>query len=156
MIILAGCFGARKTARPPDERFGHRFEGKSPDGRETIVLTAPDSAASYLVFPAAYDTVHVRAEHPASPSVAGVYVEVLVKGAFPDACTELHSVEQEKSGHLINVELDMRRPRGLLCASVVRPYRFYFILDGVYEAGHYSLRINDRTHPFVIRPFDSG
>ena len=152
--VLGACTGTRPLDRPPDERFGHRFEGKTDDGRETIVITPEDDFVTYMYFPAVYDTVHIRTAPPESADAAGVPVEVLVKGAFPDACTELSSAGQERVGNLISVDLQMRRPKGVLCASVVRPYRFYLMLDGLYEPGHYSLKINDRVHPMVIRPFE--
>lgn len=152
-LVLAACAGSQPRAVPPDERFGHRYEADSPDGRSTLVITAPD-ADSYFYYPAAFDTLHVR---PA-PFTAGspsegqqVPVEVLVKGALPDACMELHAVRQQRAGHLIDVELEMRRPEGAVCAAVVRPYRFYFLLDGLYGVGSYTLKVNGTVHPFEIR-----
>lgn len=146
-VGVAGCAGLRKTEKPPDDRFGHRFEGKASDGRETIVIQTPEEAVEYVYFAAPHDTVHVRQSGVAAE---GAEVEVLIKGAFPDACTELHSVSQERSGHILNVDLQMRRRRGVLCASVVRPYRFYLVLDGLYEQGHYTLKINGIAHAFVV------
>jgi hypothetical protein len=75
-----------------------------------------------------------------------------VKGSFPDSCTDLNSVKQTKIEHLINMTLDMRRPKGVVCASVMRPYRFYVLLDGEYESGHYTLKLNDRANTFVVAP----
>ncbi|WP_457652190.1 hypothetical protein [Rhodocaloribacter sp.] len=148
--LLAGCLPSRPAERPPDDQFGNRVEGQGPDGRRTVVITPPDSARTYLYYPAVYDTVHVR---PALPTDAHtpVPVEVLVKGAFPDACMELHDVTQKRSGHLIEVTLTMRKPEGAVCASVLRPYRFYLTLEGTYEPGNYTLKLNGRTHPFVVR-----
>lgn len=153
-FLCGGCLGARSIEKPPDEQFGHRYEGKAADGRETTIISPEAEATSYIYVPAVYDTVHIRAAEPETADVIGVPVEILIKGGFPDACTELSSVSQERAGNLIRVELEMRRPKGVLCASVVRPYRFYLILDGLYEPGHYSLRINEKTHPMVIRPFE--
>ncbi len=150
-IFISACSGARTTEKPPDDQFGHRYEGKTADGRETIVITPPSGSDSYIYFPAVYDTVHIRFAPATSSPSASVPVEVLIKGAFPDACSELNSVKQSQAGNLIDVDLEMRRPRGVLCASVVRPYRFYLTLEGVYTPGHYSLQINDRFHPMVIR-----
>lgn len=159
LVLLAGwvftaCGSIRTPERPLDEKFGHRYEGRATDGRETIVVTSRDENVEYVYYPAAYDTVHIRQAAPASPMDEATRVEVLIKGAFPDACTELHSVAQERAEHILTVTLEMRRPRGVLCASVVRPYRFYVELEGLYEPGHYSLRINNASHPFVVAPFD--
>ena len=152
--VLAACSGIRATEKPLDEQFGHRFEGRAADGRETIVINTPEEDVEYVHYPATHDTVHVRQAVPDSPNATSTQVEVLIKGAFPDACTELHSVDQRRAEHILNVSLEMRRPRGVLCASVVRPYRFYLLLTGEYEPGHYSLKINDVSHPFVVAPFN--
>ncbi len=154
LVVLSACLGARSIEKPPDEQFGHRFEGKAADGRETILITPEKDETSYIYVPAVYDTVHIRAADPETRNAIGVPVEVLIKGGFPDACTQLSSVSQERAGNLIRVNLEMRRPQGVLCASVVRPYRFYLMLDGLFGPGHYSLRVNEKTHPMVIRPFE--
>ncbi len=152
--VLAACAGIRTTEKPLDEQFGHRFEGRAADGRETVVISTPEDEVEYVYFPATHDTVHVRQSVPDSPMAEYTQVEVLIKGAFPDACTELHSVDQQRAEHILTVALEMRRPRGVLCASVVRPYRYYLLLSGEYEPGHYSLKINNASHPFVVAPFE--
>ena len=38
----------------------------------------------------------------------------------------------------------MRRPNGTVCASVMRPYRFYVLLEGNFDDGNYALKVNDR------------
>ncbi|GIV58402.1 MAG: hypothetical protein KatS3mg042_1315 [Rhodothermaceae bacterium] len=150
-FLGSGCLGGRPVEVPPDERFGHRFEERGPEGRRTLHITPPDSALTYDVFPIVYDTVHIRVGRPEGNETA-VPVEVLVKGAFPDACMELHDVRQQRAAHLIEVEITMRKPRGAVCAAVLRPYRFYFMLEGRYEPGAYTLKINGRAHPFSVRP----
>lgn len=144
---------ANQTTEPEDE-FGHRFEGDSGDGRSTIVITPEDEARTYRYFPATYESVKARvAPVTALNESEGVPVELLIKGAFPDACTVLHDVVQERTGHIITIELTMRRPQGAVCATVMRPYRFYLALDGLYSLGSYTIKMNDRAHPFmVLRP----
>ncbi len=151
---IGACTGARVVENTLDEHFGHRFEGQAPDGRATLVITPPDSSRQYSYYPAPIDTLHVR---PASSvdttggEHVGVPVEVLVKGALPDACMALHQVRQERVGHLVTMDIFMRKPSGAICASVVRPYRFYVMLDGEYEPGHYTLKVNTKAYPFVVR-----
>ena len=147
-MILAGCGGTKQATVSPDEEFGHRYDGTAPDGRTTFVISPPESGVDYLYYPAVYDTVHVR---PAPMGDGETQIEVLVKGSFPDSCTELHDVSQKRFEHVVNLELQMRKPRGTVCASVMRPYRFYVTLDGRYDAGNYTLKLNDRAHNFVIR-----
>ena len=150
----SGCLGSRVASElPPDQRFGHRYEERGPDGRRTITIAPPDSATRDFYYPAPFDTVIIRpapfvADVPAAEQE--VAVEVLVKGAFPDACTELHAIDQERTAHLITATLEMRKPQGAICASVRRPYRFYVMLDGRYGVGHYTLKLNDKVVPFQI------
>lgn len=149
---FAACSGSSGTVINPDDQFGHRVDGSTPDGRSTIVIQAPEVGREYNYYPAIFQSVNVRAEPSEGQAAAtGVSVEVLVKGAFPDACTELHDVNQERAGNVIRVVLRMRRPVGAVCASVLRPYRFYLELDGVYAVGAYSLLLNDESNPFEIR-----
>jgi hypothetical protein len=149
LALVAGCQAARQGARPPDEQFGHRVEGTDQEGRETVVVVPPSGDQEYRTYPAVYESVTVRPA-TAEPGRTDVAVEVLVKGAFPDACTELHEVSQQRSGNLIDVSLSMRRPQGAICATVLRPYRFYVLLDGRFEPGPYTLTLNGDSHPFEL------
>lgn len=155
VAVVTGCGGSEQVMISQDELFGHRFDGVAPDGRETQAIEAPAAGTSYFYYPAVYDTVHVR---PAPIENSSMYkVEVLVKGSFPDSCTDLNSVEQSRAAHIITMSLDMRRPKGVVCASVMRPYRFYVMLDGEYEIGHYTLKLNNRANTFVIEaPREEG
>ncbi len=149
--VLMGCASLSPQATG-EEQFGHRVEGNSSDGRATIAVTPPEEGTDYRYFAATYDTIVTRSETVSLSNVAaGVPVEVLIKGSFPDSCSQLHDVVQQKAGNLILVTLTMRRPQGAICASVLRPYRFYLTLDGLYSPGPYSLKLNDVSHPFVIR-----
>ena len=153
--LASACSGSEAAQKPPDERFGHRYEGPSfPDSRETITVAPPDTSQAYFYYPAVYDTLHIRPaplDPDASAAAQSVPVEVLVKGAFPNTCAELSGVEQERAGHLVYVRLQMRKPRGAVCAAVERPYRFYLRLTGTYRPGAYTLTLNDEPHPFVVR-----
>jgi hypothetical protein len=150
LLALAGCSRSRDAARP-DDTYGHRYEGVAPDGRETVLLAPTDSAGAYVVTPAVLDSVAVRpARREALPGEA-VPVEVLVKGALPDACSALDEAVQTRAAHLIDVTLTMRRPRGTVCAQVVRPFRFYLPLDGSFPPGSYTLKVNGTAYPFRIR-----
>ena len=155
---LAGCVGSREVEVPPDEQYGHRFETEGPEGRRTFEITPADTSLSYFYYPAAVDTVHIRPAPFESPDVEDqqVPVEVLVKGALPDACSELHDVDQERFGHIIEMRVQMRRPQGAVCASVLRPYRFYVRLEGFYGAGSYTLKLNNRAHTFSVRGPEEG
>lgn len=151
VFSIAGCLGSSREVVDSDDQFGHRVEEESNDGRRTIAITPPDTTRSYRHFPATFDEVNVRPA-PLDPNASrsAVPVEVLIKGAFPDACSELHSVEQQRTGNLLDITLTMRRQRGAVCASVLRPYRFYLTLDGMYAPGSYRIRLNESVHTFQI------
>lgn len=143
---LAGCLGSREPAEPGTE-FGSRDEAG--EGRETMLITPPDSTQEFFYYPAYASEVVVR---PGPVELGRHPVELLIKGALPDACTELHDIRQETRGHLVEVTFEMRRPKGGVCAQVVRPYRFYYTLDTPLAPGDYTLRLNDGVHPFTVRP----
>lgn len=148
---LIGCAGSGDESVAPDDQFGHRYEGVAPDGRETVLIEPGDSSETFVELPVALDSVHVRpARREALPGEA-VPVEVLIKGALPDACSQLNEANQQRMEHFVTVTLTVRRPRGAMCADVVRPFRFYLPLDGTFAPGSYSLRINGAAHPFRIR-----
>lgn len=155
LMVLSGCQSNRTIADvAPDDRFGHRFEEDSPDGRSTLSLSTPDSTTKYFYYPAVVDQLHIRhAPFDTTQPLDGqsVTVEVLIKGALPDGCTELHDVTQERIAQLINVTLRTRKPQGGLCTTVLRPYRFYIDLDDRFGEGAYTLKVNDQTKSFRIR-----
>ncbi|HEX8384626.1 MAG TPA: hypothetical protein VF576_00500 [Rubricoccaceae bacterium] len=146
-LALAACTGGGQTTS--DGRYGHRADGWGPDGRETLLIAPPADSAGYFVYPAVVDSVAVRPERRAAAGEA-VPVEVLVKGALPDACSALDAVTQARTGHFVTLALTMRQPRGAVCAQVVRPFRFYVRLDSLFEAGSYTLTLNGRVTPFQI------
>ncbi len=149
-VALAACGGSSATADGPDrDRFGYRV-GSDPN-RETMLLRPASDSTRYLIYPAVVDSVAVRPAGRPLPG-DGVAVEVLIQGALPDACAELTDVTQERQIQFITVELLMRQPRETVCAAVVRPFRFYLMLDGSYPAGSYTLRLNGSAVPFQVLP----
>ncbi|MBO6575728.1 MAG: hypothetical protein JJ896_12060 [Rhodothermales bacterium] len=150
--FLAGCVStAGNEPMDPDKQFGHR-ETDTNDGRVTTVIGPEDGSQTYRYARAQVEEVHVR---PGPRSGDPVPVEILVKGAFPDSCTELHEAEQVRSGNIVEVTLTTRRPQGALCAAVIRPYRFYLLLSGQYAAGPYTIKVNEAAFPFEIRSSQS-
>lgn len=148
--LLAGCGGSAAAERS-DERFGHRFRGTAPDGRETVLITPPADSVRYLLYPAVVDSAAVRPERAVLGAGESTTVEVLVKGALPDACAQLDAIQQRRAGHYVTVTLQMRQPRERVCAAVVRPFRFYMSLVGEYPSGSYVLTLNGVVVPFQVR-----
>ena len=148
-LALAACGGSEEVAVDTD-RFGYRVGGEA-GGRVTVAPAPPDSTTRTLTFPVVVDSVGVRvAGRPARGD--GVAVEAVVQGSFPDACSVLSGVEQGRSGHYVTVTATMRQPLETVCAAVVRPFRFYVVLDGAYPAGSYTLTVNDAAYPFQVLP----
>lgn len=125
--------------------------GDEDDGRETVLIRPADGDTRYLVYPAILDDVFVRPSQAAAGAGTEVGVEVLLKGTLPDACSELDAARQSRAGNFVTVDLTMRTPRGAVCAQVTRPFRFYIVLEGGFEPGHYTLTLNGTAHPFRIR-----
>lgn len=155
-LVFSACTGSGESTVAPDDEFGHRYEGVAPDDRETVLATPPDSSESYIMTPAVLDSIVVRPARRAAAPGEAVPVEVLLKGALPDACSALNLPTQTRRANLIDVELTMRRARGAMCAQVVRPFRFYLPLEGTYTPGSYTLTVNGTVLPFRIREVDPG
>jgi len=147
VVLLAAC-STTETVTVDDEGtdFGHRIEGET-DGRRTVVITPAGNVNDFEVSPAPYETVDIRIGRK---DVQGTPIELLIKGALPDACTELHGVNQTRNNGEVIVQIQSRRPGGALCATVIRPYRFYLALDGAFAPGRYALDLNGRSHQFSV------
>lgn len=145
-LALAACAGSN-GASEPDADFGDR--GGEDPSRETLLITPPSDDDEFFYYPAPTSEVVVR---PGPIEGGRRPVEFLIKGALPDACTELHDIRQEVRGHLIEVSFEIRRPKGAVCAQVVRPYRFYYTLEEPLAPGDYTLELNESVHPFTVQP----
>jgi hypothetical protein len=147
MVLLTACSTTETvTVDGEGTDFGHRIEGET-DGRRTVVITPAGNASEYEVSPAPYETVDIRIGRK---DLQGTPIELLIKGSLPDACTELHGVNQTRNDAEVIVQIQSRRPSGALCATVIRPYRFYLALDGAFAPGQYALDLNGRTHQFSV------
>ena len=152
LLPLAACTGGGESTAPSgDQTFGHRYGGIAPDGRETVLLTPADSVVRVLIYPAILDSIAVRPERRTTSASDPISVEVLLKGTLPDACSRLEDARQVRRGHLIDIELTLRQPRGRACPQVVRPFRFYLPLEGAFGPGSYTLKVNGAVVPFQIR-----
>lgn len=153
LLLLGGCLLSRGGNTIADARFGHRYTSPDTDGRATLQVVLPDSGARFFTYPVPIDSVYFRPA-PFAPDSTTTRAEVLIKGTLPDACSELHRFEQERSGNLIQLRLLMRKPQGAVCAMMVRPFRYYALLEGRYPPGDYTIKINDETetYHYTIRP----
>jgi hypothetical protein len=152
LLVLALLAGCRTTERAvdPDTEFGHRFEAHDPEGRRVLSLVPPAPGEEFFTYPTPVTGLRVRTGPMLDDGRRGV--ELIVEGALPDACTELHHVSEARTGQFLNVTFQIRRPKGALCAQVIRPFRFYYELSTPLAPGPYTLRLNDRVHPFEVFP----
>ncbi|MCY4171112.1 MAG: hypothetical protein OXF08_05885 [Bacteroidetes bacterium] len=153
-IWVIGCIGAcsgpnASTPVDPDLKFGHRYIKESPDGEYIVSITKPDSETDYTYFPATFNHVIIRSDSITAERNA-VPVEALVKGNFPDLCTELHRFDQKRAGNIITTTLEMRRPTSRVCANLIYPYQIYLTLSDEFIQGYYILKLNDRVIPFKV------
>ena len=150
VLVLASCTGPGQAQESePDQQFGHRYEGEAPDGRRTVDIAPEPETTTFSYYPAIFDSVVVRPA-PFEAGVKEVPVEVLIKGAFPDGCLQLHAFEQERTGNIVTANLTMRRPQEVICASVRRPYRLYVMLNGLFTAGNYTMKLNGQPIVFQV------
>ncbi|HLE56255.1 MAG TPA: hypothetical protein VJB15_04165 [Rhodothermia bacterium] len=146
-VLFAGCISSGSPATGPSGS-GSSFEDDDDDERETVLIEPKEQAdIAYDVRPALFDTALIRAQ---DRTAAGALVEVLIKGYFPDGCSELNELNQEPARDGQTVSLTMRRPSDAICTQVVRPYRFFFTLDRRFELGRYVLSINGRPFSFEV------
>ncbi len=153
VLLLASCAGSREAEVAPDEHYGHRYDDRGPEGRRTLEVAPPAADVEFFYYPAVLDSVHFRPASVESDLAenGAVPVETVIKGSLPDACSELHDLKQERAGHIVRMRLEMRRPQGAVCAMVVRPFRFYVTLEGLYPPGSYTLKLNNRVYTFTVR-----
>jgi len=101
---------------------------------------------SLLVEPIQIDSVDVIVMATLPPTVAAH-----VRGVIGDGCSELHSVQQQRSGHTITITILRKRPKAAICTQVARLYDERIPLEGSFPAGDYLLRVNDVERRFQIQ-----
>lgn len=146
----AGCGLLRSKKKSPDQTYGAVVAPQTSEDPDVLTILPPDPARPYFFTDAPVSEVIPRVETPPAGSDSA-RVEILVRGSFPDACYELSGVTQNRVLRLVDVTLQVRRPEGAFCATVVRPYRFYLPLDGRFARGPYTLSVNGTVAPFEVR-----
>lgn len=144
VVALGACGGSSEATE--QNPFGVRADE---EGRETLLITPPDSTEEFFYYPAYFSDVEVRT---GALEAGRRPVELLIRGALPDGCTALHHIGQKRLGHLIDVTFEMRKPKGAVCTQVVRPYRFYYTFDEPLAPGDYTLTVNGEVKPFTVQP----
>lgn len=147
MLAAAGCRHVSSSAKADGSSDEDPFSDLQDDNRETVLIEPGERTQAFTVSPAIFDTALVRV---GARRGSAAIIEVLVKGSFPDGCTELNALDQEPSHEGQRVALTMRRPGNAICTQVVRPYRFFFTLDRRFGPGRYTLVINGKAFAFHV------
>lgn len=147
ILGLVGC-GASERVIDPDLLYGHRYEDRTDDGRQTLVLEPPAEGEDVFSYPAVVDNVRMRVSDPDSLGLRRM--DIRFHGSLPDACIRLHRIKEEYIGRIIYLTFEMLRPKGASCQQVVRRYRFYHELSRPLEPGAHNLIINGTSYPFEL------
>jgi hypothetical protein len=81
-----------------------------------------------------------------------VQVKVIVRGDFPDTCTEIDKITTLRKDDSFLVTLTVIQSAGKMCTPVVTPFEEVIILDVVgLEAGSYTVDVNGVTDMFELQ-----
>ena len=69
-------------------------------------------------------------------------ISLEVRGEHPDGCDLPVHVSQSRAGNSVAVEVYREVPADMLCPMILRPYQDDIMLDGDFEAGRYTIRVN--------------
>jgi hypothetical protein len=96
------------------------------------------------VTPIQIESVDVLVQETSPPRAAAH-----VRGVIGDGCSELHSVEQERSGDVVTLTILRERPIDAVCTQIARLYDETIPLEGTFPPGQYVLRVNSTETPFT-------
>ncbi|MBZ0303035.1 MAG: hypothetical protein K8J31_25035 [Anaerolineae bacterium] len=72
-------------------------------------------------------------------------VRLHISGEHPEGCDLPVIVEQQRSGNTVTVEVYREVPADVMCPMILRPYDDTIALDGTFEPGDYTFKVNDFT-----------
>jgi hypothetical protein len=75
---------------------------------------------------------------------------LVVRGNFPDSCTQIYQVSQQRTGHTIIITLTTARPIDAVCTQALTPHTERIRIGQIEEAGTYTLIANDFTGTFFF------
>ncbi|MBZ0293198.1 MAG: hypothetical protein K8L99_11590 [Anaerolineae bacterium] len=72
-------------------------------------------------------------------------VELHIKGEQPDGCELPVQVTQQRDGNTVIVEIFREVPADMICPMMLQPYEGTIRLEGTFQPGNYTFKINDYT-----------
>ncbi len=107
----------------------------------TLLLAAPACSnpadPDLLVEPIEIESVEVLVLESSPPQA-----QAHVRGFIGDGCSELKSVEQQRTGNSVTVTILRQRERAAICTQIAKLYDAVLRLEGSYPPGRYVLRVN--------------
>ncbi|MCA0269599.1 MAG: hypothetical protein LCH53_10330 [Bacteroidetes bacterium] len=146
-----GCFLLPKPRLAPEQRFGNRPPAENAQEATIWTVTPAAPGQMYFYFDVPVSEVVPRVEPRTTAPGDSARVELLVKGSVPNDCYELESVTETRQARFVDLTLRMRRPQGVPCRTVIRTYRYYHMLRGVFAPGPYVFSANGASRPYEIR-----
>ena len=82
------------------------------------------------------------------------HLYAVVTGNYSDACSRISDVAQEVNGNTFQITLSTAAPEGLMCATVLTPFKVDVLLEvGGQAPGEYTVDVNDSaTAAFTLGP----
>lgn len=111
----------------------------------TEPLLTPTPGAPFVVEPIQIDRVEVLIMESFP-----VQVSAHVTGIVGDGCSELHRVEQTRSGNVVTIIITRQRRLADVCTMIAQLYDEMLKLEGSFPAGDYTLKVNNVEQTFRI------
>jgi len=80
-----------------------------------------------------------------------VQVHLVARGYFPDGCTTLHKITQQRNGNTFTVTITTQRPEDAMCNMIIVPFEETIPLEvrGL-PAGTYTVITNGVSNTFTL------
>ncbi len=131
IVLLMLVVGVQQTVSPEPV----------PQAQNFSTAPARDSVASLTVIEDV--AIEVSAARPAQ-------IELRVVGYQPDGCEVPVVVEQRREGSAVVVSIYRVVRSDMICPMVLQPYSETIVLDGLFEPGTYTIRINNFTTEVTV------
>lgn len=105
------------------------------------LLTAATWAPIFAAQPGAPSILQVSDVRAVVGSGRPAEMTLQVDGVLPDACTTAGAAAQSRDGRTVVVTIPTER-HGDICAQVIQEITLSVKLEGTFEAGRYTVRVN--------------
>lgn len=109
------------------------------DGLETETVSDSDKVMTHIF----RVNVNATESQPAQISLD-------IEGEHPDGCDLPVQVEQAREGNTIQVDIYRVVPADMICPMILRPYQGAVQLEGGFEAGSYTIKVNSHSQTLEI------